>query len=79
MGAPGGTLSSVNPARLDDVVAEVALGDAGTFVAACRAAREAQRAWAEVPAPVRGRVVAAVGRVIEANTEALARLVTREM
>jgi len=78
MGAPGGTLSSVNPARLDDVVAEVALGDAGTFVAACRAAREAQRAWAEVPAPVRGRVVAAVGRVIEANTEALARLVTRE-
>ena len=78
MGAPGGTLSSVNPARLDDVVAEVALGDAGTFVAACRAARAAQRAWAEVPAPVRGRVVAAVGRVIEANTEALARLVTRE-
>jgi aldehyde dehydrogenase (NAD+) len=77
-GAPGGTLSSVNPARLDDVVAEVALGDAGTFVAACRAAREAQRAWAEVPAPVRGRVVAAVGRIIEANKEALARLVTRE-
>jgi acyl-CoA reductase-like NAD-dependent aldehyde dehydrogenase len=77
-GAPGGTLSSVNPARLDDVVAEVALGDAGTFVAACRAAREAQRTWAEVPAPVRGRVVAAVGRIIEANKEALARLVTRE-
>ena len=47
-------------------------------MAACRAAREAQRAWAEVPAPVRGRVVAAVGRIIEANKEALARLVTRE-
>ncbi len=77
-GAPGGTLPSVNPARLDDVVAEVALGDAGTFVAACRAAREAQRAWAQVPAPVRGRAVAAVGRIVEANKEALARLVTRE-
>jgi aldehyde dehydrogenase (NAD+) len=77
-GAPGGTLASVNPARLDDVVAEVALADAGTFVAACRAAREAQRAWAEVPAPVRGRAIAAVGRIVEANKEALARLVTRE-
>jgi len=77
-GAPGGTLASVNPARLDDVVAEVALADAGTFVAACRAAREARRAWAEVPAPVRGRAIAAVGRIVEANKEALARLVTRE-
>jgi alpha-ketoglutaric semialdehyde dehydrogenase len=77
-GAPGGMLSSVNPARLDDVVAEVALGDAGTFVAACRAAREAQRAWAQVPAPVRGRAIAAVGRIVEANKDALARLVTRE-
>ena len=28
-GAPGGTLSSVNPADLSEVVAEVALGDAG--------------------------------------------------
>jgi acyl-CoA reductase-like NAD-dependent aldehyde dehydrogenase len=77
-GAPGGTLASVNPALLDDVVAEVALGDAGTFVTACRAAREAQRAWAEVPAPVRGRAIAAVGRIVEANKPALARLVTRE-
>jgi aldehyde dehydrogenase (NAD+) len=77
-GAPGGTLPSVNPARLDDVVAEVALGDAGTFVAACGAARGAQRAWAEVPAPVRGRAVAAVGRIVEENKRALARLVTRE-
>ncbi len=78
-GAPGGTLASVNPARLDDVVAEVALGDEETFVAACRAAREAQRAWAEVPAPVRGRAIAAIGRVVESNKEALARLVTREV
>jgi acyl-CoA reductase-like NAD-dependent aldehyde dehydrogenase len=78
-GAPGGTLASVNPARLDDVVAQVALGDAETFVAACQAARAAQRAWAGVPAPVRGRAVAAIGRVVESNKEALARLVTREI
>ena len=39
----GGSFASVNPAHTDETVAEVLLGDAGTFVAACRAAREAQR------------------------------------
>src|SRR4051795_2675830 len=77
--APGGTLTSTNPARLSDVVAEVALADAATFADACRAARAAQREWAKVPAPARGRVIAQVGRIFEANKEALARLVTREV
>src|SRR3954470_3058991 len=77
--APGGKLTSTNPARLDDVVAEVLLGDAGTFVDACRAARAAQKEWASVPAPARGRVIAQVGRLIEANKEQLAALVTREI
>ena len=77
--APGGRLTSTNPARTDEVVAEVLLGDAQTFVDACRAARAAQREWAAVPAPVRGRVIANVGRLVEANKEALARLVTQEV
>src|SRR3954469_8563037 len=77
--APGGRLNSTDPARTDDVVAELLLGDAGTFVDACRAARSAQREWARVPAPIRGRVIAQVGRLVEANKEALARLVTREI
>src|SRR3954452_8450640 len=77
--APGGKLTSTNPARLDDVVAEVLLGDAATFVDACRAARSAQKEWASVPAPARGRVIAQVGRLIEANKEQLAALVTREI
>jgi acyl-CoA reductase-like NAD-dependent aldehyde dehydrogenase len=77
--APGGRLTSTNPANTGEVVAEVLLGDAQTFVDACRTAREAQRAWAAVPAPARGRVIAQVGRIFEANKEALARLVTREV
>ncbi len=77
--AGGGWYRSVNPARTSEVVAEVALGDAGTFVAACRAARAAQRGWAGVPAPVRGRAVGYAGRIVEANAEALARLVTTEV
>src|SRR4051812_29760544 len=77
--APGGRLESRNPARLDEVVAEVLLADADAFAGACRAAVAGQRAWAGVPAPARGRVIAQVGRLIEANKEALARLVTREI
>src|SRR6478672_2547427 len=78
-GAPGGRIRSTNPARLDDVVADVALGDAALLVTAARAARDAQRAWADVPAPVRGRAIAHIGRLVEDNKEALAALVTREI
>ncbi|MDQ5830151.1 MAG: aldehyde dehydrogenase family protein, partial [Actinomycetota bacterium] len=77
--APGGRMNSINPARTGETVAEVLLGDAATFVEACRAAREAQREWAAVPAPIRSRVVQRVGRIVESNKEALARLVTREI
>src|SRR5689334_25153289 len=77
--AAGVPFASTNPARISDVVADVSPGDAGTFVAAAQAARQAQQAWADVPAPVRGRAIAHIGRVVEANAESLARLVTREI
>ncbi|HEU4421152.1 MAG TPA: aldehyde dehydrogenase family protein [Pilimelia sp.] len=77
--AAGGRYRSTNPARTSEVVAEVDLGDAATFVAACRAARSAQPGWADVPAPVRGRAIGHAGRIVEANAEALARLVTAEV
>ncbi|GAB2670362.1 aldehyde dehydrogenase family protein [Saccharopolyspora gloriosae] len=81
-GAPGSgsaEYSSRNPARLDDVVARVELSGPEDVHAAAAAARAAQREWAQVPAPVRGRVVAELGRLVEANKESLARLVTREI
>ena len=62
-----------------ETVADVLLGDAATFVAACEAARAAQREWAAVPAPVRGRAIQQLGRLVEDNKEALSRLVTREI
>src|SRR5215207_1522390 len=77
--APGGHMTSVNPARTSETVAEVLLGDANTFVEACRVARKAQREWAAVPAPVRSQVIKKIGRIVENNKEALARLVTREI
>src|SRR5918993_486447 len=78
-GAPGGRMTSANPALTSETVAEVSLGDAGTFGEACRVAREAQREWAAVPAPIRSQVIKKIGRVVENNKEALARLVTREI
>ena len=77
--AGGERVESRNPANLEDVICEVQLGDADVFVDACRAARAAQREWAAVPAPVRGNVIKQIGRIVEDNKEALARLVTREI
>jgi aldehyde dehydrogenase (NAD+) len=74
-----GLQESANPADLGDTVAAVELTTAGGFVAAARAARSAAPAWAAVPAPVRGQVIASIGRIVQANKESLARLVTREI
>ncbi|GAB3560335.1 aldehyde dehydrogenase family protein [Spelaeicoccus albus] len=70
---------SRNPARTSDVVATVSLSGPDTLVNAARVARTAQRTWAEVPAPVRGTVIAAFSRLMKANKERLARIVTREI
>src|SRR3954454_22101861 len=77
--APVRTVDSVNPADLSDVVARVELAGPDGIIEAARRATAAQREWAAVPAPVRGRVIAAIGRLVEANFEALAQLVTREV
>ena len=76
---PDTGLVSVNPARTDEVVGTAVPSDLAGFVDACRGARAAQRGWAAVPAPVRGRVVEQIGRLVEANKESLSRLVTREI
>ena len=72
-------LVSVNPANQAQEVARVAFADAHTFVDACRSAKSAQRAWARVPAPVRGQVIANLSRLVAANKETLARIVTHEI
>lgn len=74
-----GEYRSLNPSRLDDVVARVSLSGPDRLVAAAGEAKRAQREWARVPAPVRGRVVAGFGRLVEANKQRLAGLVTREI
>jgi len=77
--APGGHLTVPNPAALSETVAEALVGDADTLVDAARTARNAQPAWAAVPAPVRGRAIQQFGRLVEENAEALSALITREI
>jgi acyl-CoA reductase-like NAD-dependent aldehyde dehydrogenase len=77
--APGGRVTIHDPAKLDEIVTDALLGDASVFLDACRMARIAQPGWATVPAPVRGRVIQQLGRLVEANKEALAQLLTREV
>jgi alpha-ketoglutaric semialdehyde dehydrogenase len=72
-------VESTNPSHTADTVARVSLAGPQTLVDAARAAREAQRAWAQTPAPQRGRAIQQIGRIVENNKEALARLVTREI
>jgi alpha-ketoglutaric semialdehyde dehydrogenase len=66
-GGRSGSVTIENPARLDEVVSEALLGDAETLLEACRVARAAQPEWAAVPAPVRGRAVQQIGRLVEEN------------
>ena len=75
----GHTLPSTNPARLDEVVGEVSFGDASVVVRAAESAKKAHEEWAAIPAPIRGRAIAHIGRLIEDNAEALAKLVTAEI
>ncbi len=70
---------STNPAKLSDVVARFELASAAQLIEAAERATAAQRGWASIPAPARGRVLAQAGRLFEANKEALAALVTREI
>ena len=74
-----GTTTTTNPARLSDVIGEVSLATPDQVLEAFRAAKAAQPAWAATPPPVRGQVIARIGRLVEANFEELARLVTREV
>jgi acyl-CoA reductase-like NAD-dependent aldehyde dehydrogenase len=73
------TMDSVNPADLSDIVARIELAGADGMVDAALAAKAAQPGWAAVPAPVRGQVVASIGRIVADNADTLARLVTREV
>ena len=72
-------LEVTNPADRDVVTGVTRTASPATFAAAAASAHAAQRAWAAVPAPVRGVAIHKLGRLLEDNKEALSRLVTAEI
>ena len=70
---------SLNPANKKDVVAVFAEADKETIRKAAAAARKAAQKWAETPAPIRAGIIQNFGNLLEANKEALSRVVSREI
>ncbi|NBY38110.1 MAG: aldehyde dehydrogenase family protein, partial [Actinobacteria bacterium] len=50
--------TSTNPARQSDVVTTIPASSTEEMVAALAAAKLAQKEWAALPAPARGRIIA---------------------
>jgi aldehyde dehydrogenase (NAD+) len=69
---------SVNPARPDEVVAELATTSAVELASAVERAAAAQVAWARVPIPARAEAIAAIGAELATRKAELATLVARE-
>ncbi|MEP0766469.1 MAG: aldehyde dehydrogenase family protein [Fimbriimonadia bacterium] len=74
-----GTFENINPADNSDVVGTFPKCGREEVEAAVASAKEAQKAWALVPAPRRGEIIKRCGDILAERKEDLARLMTREM
>src|SRR5438105_15212006 len=72
------TVENVNPANTDDVLGTIRQATRDEARSAVEAASNAFRDWRTTPAPTRGRILARASRLMEANKEELAQLLTRE-
>ena len=79
--APGGDerYRALNPARLDDIVAEYAFSSLADVDAAIVAASGAAKAWRETSAVARGEILTRAGTLLRDRAGDLAALMTREM
>ncbi len=74
---PKETTDVINPATGETIV-KVPLSEAADVDAAVSAAKEAQKEWALVPAPIRAEVLYEVGRIMKEKKEHLSQLLTQE-
>ncbi|MFZ4814195.1 MAG: aldehyde dehydrogenase family protein, partial [Phototrophicaceae bacterium] len=77
-GEKGQTFESLNPAN-GEVLAIAVHSDAGDIANAVEAAKAAYPEWRLMPAPRRGEILFNLARVLEANKDRLASLMTQEM
>src|SRR5574339_15725 len=74
----GGRVKDLNPADIDDVVADAPSSTAAEAAEACEAAARAFPGWRQTPAPVRGQILFKVQRRMEERRQELAEALTRE-
>jgi alpha-ketoglutaric semialdehyde dehydrogenase len=72
------TFSSINPAQIDEVVAEFQASAPEDAIEACDAAVKAQPAWSAMPAPRRCEYLFKAAELLENSLEQLATEMTRE-
>lgn len=70
---------SLNPADTRDVVAMFCEAEKSRVKQAAESARNAFKAWAHTPPPVRAGIIHNFGRLIESNKDSLAKVVCREI
>ncbi len=70
--AKGGFFRTINPARSDEVLADVALGTQEDVDAAVRAAQQAFPAWSGLPGHQRARYIYAIARAIARHARVFA-------
>lgn len=75
----GQTFENRNPARWSEVIGTFPKSSKEDVEEAVKAARAAFEKWRLVPAPKRGDILKAVGDILVARKEEIARLMTREM
>jgi aldehyde dehydrogenase (NAD+) len=69
---------NTNPADTRDILGQVALSSAEEARDAVKAAANAYPAWRDTPGPVRGQIIMRAARILSAEREEVARLLTRE-
>lgn len=74
----GARVKDLNPADVQDVVADAPASTAAEAAAACEAAARAFDGWRQTPAPVRGQILFKVQRRMEERRQELAEALTRE-
>lgn len=71
-------ITNINPANLDDVIAEFPAATADDTNRAIEAAKRAQKEWEKVPAPERGRVLARAAAIARSRVDEIGETLTRE-
>ena len=74
----GRRVQDVNPADVNDVIADAPASSAREASEACEAAARAFEGWRNTPAPVRGQILYKVHRRMEERRQELAEALTRE-